>query len=79
MQYYTPSICFENDVTFVESKEMFEDLWNEWMHFQLFMLAEENSVGDIDYDEVFRCLPEEKQKELMDRKEIFMEKAGIVL
>lgn len=49
------------------------------MHFQLFMLVEENSIGDVDYDEVFWCLPEEKQKELMDRKEIFMEKAGIVL
>lgn len=54
MQYYTPSICFENDVIFVESKEMFEDLWNEWMHFQLFMLAEENSIEDINYDEVIR-------------------------
>lgn len=29
LQYYTPSIDFENDVTFVKSREMFEDLWNE--------------------------------------------------
>lgn len=79
LQYYTPSIGFENDVTFVESREMFEDLWNEWMHFQLFMLAEENSIGDVDYDEIFQCLPEEKQKELLDRKETFAKKAGIVL
>ncbi len=29
LQYYTPPTGFENDFTFTDSREMFEDLWEE--------------------------------------------------
>lgn len=32
LQYYTPPTGFENDFTFTYSKEMFENLWKEWLH-----------------------------------------------
>lgn len=79
LQYYTPSRGFENDVTFTESGKLFEDLWEEWLHIQLIMLAEENNIEDIDYDVVFKNLPEAKRVELESRKKAFAEKAGIVL
>ena len=77
LQYYTPPTGFENDSTFTDSKEMFEDLWEEWLHTQIIVLAREMGVGDIDYDNFFKRLPEEKQNELMGRKQIFAETAGI--
>ena len=77
LQYYTPPTGFENDFTFTDSKEMFEDLWEEWLHTQVIRLAGEMKIDDIDYDAVFGKLPEEKQNELMGRKQIFAETAGI--
>ena len=77
LQYYTPPIGFENDFTFTDSRELFKDLWEEWLHTQLIMLAKEMNIDDIDYDDIFRQLPEEKQNELMGRKQHFAEKAGI--
>lgn len=77
LQYYTPPTGFENDFTFTDSREMFEDLWEEWLHTQLIMIAREMKIGDIDYDAIFRQLPEKKQNELMGRKQHFAEEAGI--
>lgn len=79
LQYYTPPTGFENDFTFTDSKELFEDLYEEWLHTQLLVFAREMSIHDIDYDSVFKQLSEGKQKELEERKEDFAEKAGIAL
>ena len=77
LQYYTPPAGFENDFTFTDSRALFEDLWEEWLHTQLIMLAREMKIEDIDYDDIFRQLSEEKQGELMGRKQYFAETAGI--
>lgn len=77
LQYYMPSKGFENDYTFTDSKELFEDLWEEWLHTQLIASAKEMGIGDIDYDNVFGKLPEEKQKELIGQQKYFAERAGI--
>ena len=79
LQYYTPPTGFENDFTFTDSKELFEDLYEEWLHTQLIVFAREMSIHDIDYDSVFKQLSEGKQKELEERQEEFAEKAGIAL
>lgn len=77
LQYYTPPIGFENDVTFTDSRELFEDLWEEWLHTHLVVLASEMSIQDKNYDSVFRQVPEERQKELESRKKEFAEKQGL--
>ncbi|MEH2932929.1 hypothetical protein VSQ48_24175 [Candidatus Ventrimonas sp. KK005] len=77
LQYYTPPTGFENDFTFTDSRRLFEDLWEEWLHTQIIMLAREMKIEDIDYDDIFRRLPEEKRDELMGRKQHFAKAAGI--
>ena len=77
LQYYTPPTGFENDFTFTDSRRLFEYLWEEWLHTQLIMLAREMKIEDIDYDDIFRRLPEEKRDELMGRKQHFAKAAGI--
>ena len=64
LQYYTPPTGFENDFTFTDSREMFEDLWEEWLHTQIIVLAREMGVGDIDYDNFFKQLPEKSRMSL---------------
>ena len=77
LQYYTPPTGFENDFTFTNSKELFEDLWEEWLHTQIIALAKQMGIDDIDYNVFFKQLPEEKQNELMGRKKHFVKTAGI--
>ena len=77
LQYYTPPRGFENDFTFTDSMKLFDDLWEEWLHTQLIMLAKEMKIEDVDYDDIFKRLPEEKQNELRSRKQHFAELAGM--
>ncbi len=77
LQYYTPPTGFENDFTFTNSIKLFDDFWEEWLHTQLIMLAKEMKIDDVDYDDIFKRLPEEKQNELRSRKQHFAELAGI--
>jgi len=77
LQYYTSPIGFENDFTFTDSRALFDDLWEEWLHTQLIMLARKMKIEDIEYDDIFRRLPGEKQDELMGRRQHFAEAAGI--
>ena len=77
LQYYTPPTGFENDFTFTDSMKLFDDLWEEWLHTQLVMLAKEMKIDDVDDDDIFKHLSEEKQNELGNRKQYFSKLAGI--
>ena len=73
LQYYRPPQGFEDAITITDSRSMFENLWEEWLDTQLFLLAK----GTMGYSEIFECLPKEKQKELIDKKAEFVRVAGI--
>ena len=77
LQYYTPPTGFENDFTFTDSMKLFDDFFEEWLHTQLVMLAKEMKIDDVDYDDIFKHLSEEKQNELGNRKQYFSKLAGI--
>ena len=77
LQYYRPQQGFEDAITFTDSRSMFENLWEEWLDTQLFLLAKETPMAGMGYNEIFRCLPKEKQEELMNRKAGFAKTAGI--
>lgn len=77
LQYYVPQKGFENDITFTESMELFEDLWEEWLNAWLYHFAEGTPLLEEGYDGIFKSLPEEKKNELMGRKQAFAIAAGI--
>lgn len=56
---------------------MFENLWEEWLDTQLFLLAKGTPMAGMGYNEIFQCLSKEKQEELMNRKAGFAKTAGI--
>lgn len=39
LQYYRPPQGFEDAITITDSRSMFENLWEEWLDTQLFLLA----------------------------------------
>lgn len=75
LQYFQPLMEFDNVITFRDSRKMFECLWEEWLFTQLIKISEEKQFKNMDYDDVFDSLTQEKQKELMDKKMYFAETA----
>ena len=77
LQYYKPPQGFEDAITFTDSVELFENLWEEWLNTKLYLLAKDTPLLEKGYKSVFESLPEEKQSELIGRKDDFAKKAGI--
>ena len=78
LQYYNRPYGFSYMLVFTDSRELFEDLWEDWLNTQLFELAKGTKLIELDYEDIFACLPEHKQKELMAKKDYFAKKTGIV-
>lgn len=77
LQYYRPPEGFDDVITFTDSKDLFENLWQEWLDTKLYLLARDTPMEEMDYEDVFKCLSEEKQRELTDRKADFARMAEI--
>ena len=76
--YYDEAYGFDKAVCYTDSTALFNDLWKDWLNGQLFQIALENPpLMDLDYEEIFKTLPEEKQKELMSKRHYFAQKSGI--
>lgn len=77
--YYKYPYGFDDVITYFDSRELFEDLWQDWLYDQLQKIAEENPVlMELDDDELFETLPEEKKKELLDKRVYFAERSRLV-
>lgn len=74
LQYYSKN-GFDDISTFTDSEILFENLWEEWLNLQLLSLAKKTPMADMDYEDIFHCLPPEKQKELMEKHSYFKQKA----
>ena len=77
LKYYRPPDGFEDMLTFTDSRKMFEDLWEEWLNTKLFLLAKGTPMDGMGYSDIFKCLSEEKQKELLDRRKDFLQMVGV--
>ena len=54
LQYYKPPQGFEDAITFTDSRSMFENLCEEWLDTQLFLLAKGTPMAGMGYHEIFR-------------------------
>lgn len=79
LQYYTEKQGFDDVITFTDSQSMFENLWQEWLDTKLYLIAKGTPLMDKGYEGVLNNLPEEKKKELTDKKADFAKRAGIEL
>lgn len=79
LQYYKEPYGFDDVFTYTDSRELFDDLWNEWFNGRLLEYARDTPMMEFDYPDIFKCLPKDKQQELMDKKIAFAEAAEIIL
>ncbi len=77
LQYFRLSFGFDSATVFTDSQSLFEDLWSEWIDTQLLNLATGTPMENMEYEDILKCLPKEKQKELLDKRFYFAEKTGI--
>lgn len=76
LQYYKPPWGFDSVTTFLDAGTLFDDLWEEWMNSQLLDYARETPMAELDYDDIFRCMPKEMRDSYVLKKQEFMEAAG---
>ncbi len=60
-----------------DSMELFTELWQEWRNSRLLALVKGTPVADLEYKQIFQCLPREKQREIVKKRRYFEKKAGI--
>lgn len=73
LQYYNHQYGFDSIITFTKSKELFDDLWRDWLNRQLLALSKGTPMAEMEYEEIFQCLPVEIQEKLI-KKRIYFEK-----
>ncbi|MBD5556794.1 MAG: hypothetical protein HDQ95_16000 [Roseburia sp.] len=75
--YYKFPYGFDDAIAYTDSLELFLDLWDEWFESQLLRLTKNTPMTEMDYEDIFKCLPKDKQEELIAKREYFAEKAEI--
>lgn len=79
LQYYKHPFGFDETGIFTSGRDLFDDLWGEWYSLRLLALTKGTPLAELDYQDMFRCLPEDQQKEILDRREYFLGLSGISL
>lgn len=79
LQYYKFPNGFNTSMTFTDSISLFDDLWEDWLNMQLFELAKGTPLFELDYEDIFKCMPEEQQETLMKKRGYFAQKAGLTV
>lgn len=77
LQYYQHPFSFDDTCIFTSGRDLFDDLWGEWYSMRLLELTEGTPLADLDYQDMFRCLPEKQQNEILGKREYFLGLAGI--
>lgn len=77
LKYYKPPHGFEETATYTDSRSLFDDLWEEWLNTKIYLSAKGTPLMEKGYDGVFESLPEDKRNELMEKRKVFAEQAGI--
>lgn len=79
LQYFHPPFGYDEAGIFTTGKDLFNDLWNEWISLRLLALTKGTPLANLDYQDMFQCLPAEKQQEFMDKRDYFLDRSGISL
>lgn len=75
LQYYADERGFDSVSTFCDGEDLFEDLWNDWLYIQLLRFAKDTPMAEMEYEDIFKCMPKEMQDSYVLKKQEFMKKA----
>lgn len=75
LQWFNEGEGFDSAVAYSDSSELFEELWRIWYEYQVLKPVLGTEIAELDYDDIFKCLPKEKQEEIMGKQNYFKEKS----
>lgn len=77
LQYFKLPQGFDFSLVFLDSKSLFDNLWEEWLDIQLFNIAGEGTpMKEMKYVDILKHLPKKTPKELLEKRFYFAEKIG---
>ena len=76
LQWFSEGEGFDSAMAFSDCLELFEELWRIWYEHEVLTPVLGTPLAELDYDEIFERLPEEKKKELMEKRDYFVKKSG---
>lgn len=75
LQWFNEDDEFDSAVVYTESSELFNELWRIWYEYQVLTPVLGTPLAELDYEEIFKCLPKDKQEEIMEKQDYFKEKS----
>lgn len=75
LQCYHCEYGFESAEVFTDSKKLFYDLWEDWVHRKLFILVKGTPMATMEYEEIFQCLPRKIKEKFIKKRIYFGKKA----
>lgn len=79
LKYYRPNSGFDVCEVFTDGRNLFENLWEEWIDTKMYLMAKGTPLLEKGLKGVFDSLSEEAQAALIERKSDFALQAGISL
>lgn len=79
LQYFRAGSGFDSVMVFDDSRKLFADLWESWMDVQLLKIVSGTPMEEMDYEDIFKWLPKDKQEEIMAKQKVFASRAGVDL
>jgi len=68
---------FDGNIVYTDSREMFDDLWEMWMDYVLLAPVKGTDREELDYDELYAELPEDKKAEYEQKRQELLELSGL--
>ena len=74
-QYYNEVEGFTDIYTFTNSKDLFIDLWHDWVYHILLEEAKGTPLEELEYKDIYKCMPEQTKRMISRKKKEFLRKA----
>ena len=76
LRWFSEGEGFDSAAVYSDSAELFEELWRIWYEHEVLTPVLGTPLSELDYDEIFKALPKERQEEIQGKKDYFLALCG---
>ena len=76
LQWFSEGEGVDSAAVYSVSAELFEELWRIWYEHEVLTPVLGTPLSELDYDEIFKALPKERQEEIQGKKDYFLALCG---
>lgn len=75
--YMEQKSSFDGNQVYCDVEELFEDLWLDWLYNEVLRSGIASEDEDFDFEEVYNALSVEKKQEYAEKRQDFLDLAGL--